>query len=243
MKPTWIVTALMIFPAVALTQSAIPRGTLIPVVLNHSLRSGRVHPGQEFRAEVMQDIPGTPIRRRSKLVGHIVSATSSKDGPTTLMLAFDAVQVNGQRIPLKVNLRALASFVEVNSAQVPEDMAERGTTPETAITRQIGGDQVYRGGGPVAVGDTTVGKPTAYGVLGLPRAQSGESCRGVVGDATQPQAFWLFSTDACGVYGLSNLRVLHAGRTDPIGTITLASDKGKLNLSSGSGMLLRVQGS
>lgn len=243
MEFTSILAALAIFPAVSIAQSSIPIGTLIPVVLNRSLKADRVHSGQEFRAEVMQDIPGTPIHRRSNLLGHIVATTPSKNGPSTLVLSFDAAQVRHRRIPLKVNLRAIASFVEVNSAQVPEDMAERGTTPETATTQQIGGDQVYRGGGPVAVGDTAVGRPTAYGVLGLPRTQPGESCRGVVGVAIQPQAFWLFSTDACGVYGLSRVRIVHAGRTDPVGIITLGSDNGKLTLSSGSGMLLRVQGS
>jgi hypothetical protein len=244
MKPIWILAALaFVLSAPGVAQTSIPAGTLIPVALNHSLNSNRVHPGEEFRAEVMQDIPGTPVRRRSILIGHVVSVTAAKGGSTELSIAFDSVKVRDQRIPLRANLRAVASFMEVNDAQVPEDMAERGTTPEVALTRQIGGDQVYRGGGPVAVGDTIVGEPTPYGVLGTPRTQPGQPCRGVVGEATGPQAFWLFSTDACGVYGLSDIRIVNAGRSDPSGTITLASDKRKLELSGGSGLLLRVLGS
>jgi hypothetical protein len=78
-------------------------------------------------------------------------------------------------------------------------------------------------------------------VLGMPRIQTGLGCRGVVSDANQPQAMWLFSTDACGVYGYANIRIEHAGRTDPAGTIVLVADNGRLKLQSGSGMLLRVQ--
>jgi hypothetical protein len=39
-----------------------------------------------------------------------------------------------------------------------------------------------------------------------------------------------------------DLTIVHAGRTDPLGQITLASSRGKLNVPSGTGMLLRVIG-
>lgn len=240
---TLILAAMLLPPSGAIAQNQIPAGTIIPVSLDHGINANHAHPGQQFRAEVMQNVPGTSIRRRAKVFGHVVAATPSSSGGARLEISFDAVQVHGQRIPLKADLRALASYVEVGSAEVPEDMSERGTTPETAITQQIGGERVYRGGGPVAAGDTTVGEPTAYGVLGAPRAQSGQPCRGVVDHNTRQQAFWLFSTDACGVYGFENLRIVDAGRGDASGRITLATEKGKLVLGGGSGMLLRVQGS
>jgi hypothetical protein len=234
--------ALLLAPCAAVAQEQIPAGTLVPISLDHTINADKVRPGQQIRAEVMQDIPGTPIRRRAKMLGHVVEATPSTSGAARLEISFDSVRVRGQSIPIKASLRALASYFEVEAAETAEDLGTRGTTPETATYQQIGGEQVYRGGGPVAAGLTVVGTPTPYGVLGLPRTQLGQPCRGVIAGNTHPQAFWLFSTDACGVYGFDNIRIVDAGRTSDSG-ITFAAEKGKLKLGIGSGMLLRVQGS
>jgi len=240
MKWLWPLMAIGLLPLNTMAQAAVPPGTLIPLSLSGSLNVNKLHAGKRLRGEVMQDMPGTSIKRRAHVVGEVVSAATDKAGSAHLEIRFDAVEVHGQRISIKTSLRALASLIEVEEAQVPEEGASRGITPEVATTRQIGGDQVYRGGGPVAVGDEVVGKPTPWGVLALPRVQPDSPCRGVVEGNDKSQAFWLFSTDACGVYGLSHIRIEHAGRTQPIGTIMLASDERKLNLMSGTAFLLRV---
>jgi hypothetical protein len=87
-----------------------------------------------------------------------------------------------------------------------------------------------------------VGKSVNDGVLDQARSDSrqGRDCRGVVDDNKSPQAMWVFSSDACGTYGLSNIRVAHAGKTEPVGVIVLTSEKGQLKLPSDAGMLLRV---
>lgn len=240
MKSNWLLAAVLCLPAGALAQDSVPAGTILPVSLDQSLNAAKVHAGQAIRAEVMQDVPGTDIRRRARVVGQVVQAGDGGNGQSNLEIRFDGVEIHGKMVAIRTSLRALASLVEVQAAQMPTIMSDRGMTPETWPTEQIGGDQVYRGGGPVAEGDTPVGSITPWGALGVPRAQSGESCRGVVADNSRPQAMWLFSVDACGAYGLPDIHIDHYGRYDAMGTIVLSSKNGKLKLGNGSAMLLRV---
>lgn len=243
MRCRWIGTAALLLPLAALAQSKLSPGTVLPVSLDSSLNSRKTHSGQTIRGTIMQNIPGTSIHRGAKVLGRVVQVTILQNGKAAVELRFDTLETRRRHIPLQVDLRALASFLEVEEAQVPEDMADRGTTPETATTQQIGGEQVYRGGGPVTSGLTIVGQPVPNGVLALPRVQPGKPCRGIVADNHQPQALWLFSSDACGVYGYSQLRIAHSGRTRPAGDILLVSEKRPLQLRSGTGLLLRVLGS
>jgi hypothetical protein len=153
---------------------------------------------------------------------------------------FDTLVVSKRRIPIITNVRALASMMAVEAAQLPESGPDRGTSQNAWTTDQIGGEVVYRGGGPVADGLRSVGEPTYGGVLVHISAKPGSPCRGEIEGNDRLQALWVFSSDACGVYDFADLAIVHAGRTDPVGEITLASDKGEVNIRAGSGMLLRV---
>ena len=235
-----VLAAFVAIPLAVSAQSALPSGTILPVSLDGSINARKAHAGEEIRATVMQNVPGTAIRRRAHVVGHVIEASGARNGQQKLEIRFDSVEIQGKMAPIRANLRALASFFEVEQAQIPEEMSSRGMTPETWTTQQIGGDQMYRGGGPVGEGDQTVGSITPWGALGLPRAQAGMPCRGVIDDNTRPQAMWLFSVDACGLYGYANIQIDHYGRSDPQGTIIISSHDGKLNLGSGSAILLRV---
>jgi hypothetical protein len=113
-------------------------------------------------------------------------------------------------------------------------------------TVQVGGDVVYGEGGIVTSGEDAnqiVGKKVNDGVLGQVRAKEGTNCRGAIDGNDSPQALWVFSSDACGTYGLEHINIAHAGRTNPTGVIVLVSDRGNLKIPGGAGMLLRVTAS
>jgi hypothetical protein len=239
------IVALVGFAAVSFAQNPIPTGTVLPVKLSSSLNSTKNKAGQTITGRLAQDIAltaGSKIGAGSKIVGHIISVNpAEKNRGATLILKFETLRTAGQVVYLTADLRAIASMMEIYEAQLPETGPDRGT-PETAwVTEQIGGETNYHGGWPVTNGSTVVGKSLlSGGVLARIGAQSGSKCRGEIDGNDQPQALWLFASDACGTYGFRDLSIAHAGRTEPIGQIVLASEKGNIDVRGGSGMLLRV---
>jgi hypothetical protein len=243
MKQFLLVT-LIAFSTQLFGQDKIPVGTILPVQLNSSLRSDKARVGEQISARIMQDVPlpgGRKIHAGAKVIGHIVAARPAANGMMAdLSLRFDTLATGKRRIPLITNLRALATMMDVSEAQVPESGPDRGTSENAWTTDQIGGEVVYRGG-VVAHGANVVGNSVlGSGVLVHVGAKSGLKCRGEIAGNDQMQALWVFSSDACGLYDLPNLTLAHAGRTDPVGQITLHSNKGNVKIRGGSGMLLRV---
>jgi len=236
--------SLIMLAANLFAQNAVPAGTILPVALNSSLNSRKLKAGQVITARVMQDVPlspGSTIHAGAKVMGHVVDVKPANGASgAQISFRFDTLMVSKRPIPITTNLRALASMMAVEQAQLPESGPDRGTSANAWTTDQIGGEVVYRGGGPVASGLQSVGEPTTNGVLVHVSGKPGTKCRGEIEDNHRLQALWLFSSDACGPYDLPNLAIVHAGRDTPVGEITLASDKGNLNVRSGSGMLLRI---
>lgn len=238
----WI--SLFMFVMRMFAQNAVPAGTILPVALNSSLNSRKVRLGQVITARVMQDVPlspGSEIHAGAKVVGHVVDVKRAKgasDGQ--ISLRFDTLAVSKRRIPIITNLRALASMMAVEEAQIPDTGPDHGTSESAWTTNQIGGEVVYRGGGPVANGLLSVGTPTADGVLVHVSGRIGTKCRGQIEANDRLQALWVFSSDACGVFDFPGLAIVHAGRSSPAGEITLEADHADVNVRAGSGMLLRV---
>ncbi|MFZ0802286.1 MAG: hypothetical protein WBQ09_07305 [Terriglobales bacterium] len=241
-REVWI--SLLMFAPNSFAQSSIPAGTILPVALNSSLNSGKLKPGQIIHGRVMQDVPlapGSKIHAGTKVIGHVIDVKPANGaGGGQVSLRFDTLMVSKQRVPITANLRTLASPMDVEAAQVPESGPDRGTSQAAWTTDQIGGEVVYRGGGPVANGLRSVGEPTYGGVLVRVSAKPGTNCRGDMEGNDRLQALWVFSSDACGTYGFADLAIVHAGRSNPVGEISLASDHGDINVRAGSGMLLRV---
>ncbi|HUA15141.1 MAG TPA: hypothetical protein VMG31_07575 [Verrucomicrobiae bacterium] len=241
-----VAVALFLAPSCLVAQNRVPAGTILPVQLNSSVRSDKSRPGQQISARIMQDVPlpgKTTIRAGEKVIGRVLAVEAAREGgPAEVSLIFDTLLEGKQHIPLTTNLRALASMMDVSEAQVPETGPDRGTSEANWTTEQIGGDVVYRGG-VVSNGSQIVGLSVLdSGVMARVSSRPGMKCRASVDDNDRPQAVWVFSSDACGVYGIDELVLVHAGRTDPVGQITVRSTKGNINIRAGSGMLLRVSG-
>jgi hypothetical protein len=223
----------------------IPAGTVLPVRLNHGLSSRNARAGQEVTGRIMQEVPlpsNEKIPEGAKVTGSIISAERAANAANgRLSFRFDTLEIHHRKIPIVVSLRALAGFMEVQSAQTPEFSPGFGTPYIWATTRQIGGDEVYGVGGPVTnQSGEGVGKGVYGGVLVHIRAQPEFKCGGPLDAEDRLQALWVFSSDACGVYGIQGVTIAHAGRTEPVGEIALVAEQQDLLVRGASGMLLRV---
>lgn len=227
-----------------LAAQEIPAGTVLPVMLSSSLNAEKARPGAVIKGSLMQPVAlpdGSRLPRGASVRGHIVAADASPAPPASrLVLQFDRIIARGRAIPIVTTLRAVASMTEVYEAQMPtNDWDDYGTSSSDWNTLQVGGDVVYRGDGRVtSAGGDVVGKATDSGDVTAHLLAAG-SCRA---DASRAQSLWVFSASACGIYGFSDLRIAHAGRTSPKGQIVLEGAH-NVKVSGGSGWLLRVIGS
>jgi hypothetical protein len=239
MRP-FVLAMLLMFPGGLFAQVEIPKGTVLPILLNTGLSSKDSKSGQIITARIMQDVPlpnGKVIHAGTRVTGHVTDISPLANGAgSKISFQFDELVISHTKTTIRTNLRALASPLEVDSAQVPESGPDRGTPASAWVTDQIGGETVYRGGGHVVDAGQVVGEPLG-GEAVLARVSP---CDGAVYGNDQPQAVWVFSSNACGLYGYPHLSIVHAGRTDPVGQIILSSQNRALKVWRGSGMLLRV---
>jgi hypothetical protein len=201
----------------------IPAGTILPVTLNSTLRSDKSASGATMTATVMQDIPlgaGKTLPRGSRVAGHVIETVTPGRGSdeSKISFQFDKLRFENRTIPITASLRALASFVEVDAAQIPTS-GEDGVSETSWNLVKIGEDQI-----------------------GISPDVS-TKCGGGSDTSNIPQAFWLFSPDACGTYGLGEVQISHSGRSAPVGEVTLTSNRRAVKVDKGGAMLLRVDGS
>jgi hypothetical protein len=225
--------------------SAIPAGTILPVRLEKTLSLKDARRGQLIETKIAQEVPlpdGEKIPMKSLVIGSLVSLQNDTDGPgAKLTLKFDRVEEHKQTLQITTYLRAIASFRAVQSAQIPHAGADMGSPGGWSDTVQIGGDIRFGDGGEVRNrAKQKVGKGVIGGVLVHISANPALGCEGPASGNDYPQALWVFSSDACGLYDLKDVKVAHAGKGDPIGEITLHFEKEGMRLEGGAAMLLRV---
>jgi hypothetical protein len=228
-----------------LSAQQIPAGTLLPVMLDGKLESDGTKPSQKISAKLMQEVPlpdGGKIKRESKVTGHVVAVSSASSGhDAKVTVQFDQIDIDKHLVTISVGLRALASMEAISIArQGVNPNSGFGTTGWDLNLLLVGGQAAFTGQQIVkSQTGQVVGKiPEPGAVLAIPMANPARGCPGPAGN-TADQAFWLFSTDACGVYGHKDLTVVSGiGGATP-GQIALTAPK-RFTVEGGSGWLLQV---
>ncbi len=222
----------------------IPAGTLLPAMLDNTFDSDKSKPGEVISAKLRQDVPlpnGGKIKRESKILGHIVAVSAASAGnPFQITVKFDQIEVDKRPVTISVGLRAYATMELVAQARQPANAnGGNGTSVWDLNLSQIGGQIAYTGQKVVRGNGQVVGRiPEPGAVLAVPMANPQFGCTGPGANKSE-QAFWVFSTNACGVYGDDSLTLVGAiGGTSP-GQITFKSPK-KITVRGGSGWLLQV---
>ncbi len=223
-----------------LVSPGLPAGTALPVTLNSTLDARKDKPGQKIEARLMQDIPlssGEKIKGGAHVIGHIVEVTKLPGGGSRMVLKFDELQERGTVIPLSVSARAIAAMESIYAAEVPIDATSDSESSSQWVMQQVGGDVINRGRGRISSDDGLVGRwdGAAWGKL---TSSTQGDCAASDGNGIE-QALWVFSTSACGLYGLEDMKLVHSGRTVPLGQIVLESSK-MLHIGGGSGWFLLV---
>lgn len=232
-------------PAAAVKSAAIPAGYILPVQLEHTLSVQKARAGDAITARVMQEVPlpnRGKIPFRSVVKGSVLNVTRDEDETgVQLTLRFDTVSGRGGNLAVVTSLRAIASQMAVHEAEMPRAAYDEQTPLTWATTYQIGGDQRFGDGGSVRNRwQETVGKAVRGGVLVHAKANPERGCQEPIAAEDHPQAFWLFSADACGVYGMRAVQLIRDGEGSPLGEITLHFKKATMKLSAGTAILLRV---
>jgi hypothetical protein len=223
--------------------SSIPVGTILPIRLDKPISVKDAQPDQAIEASVMQDVPlpSGKIPMKTKAMGIVVSVVKDADGTgAKLTFKFTYLEDKKERVPILTYLRAMASFRQVLSAQMANTGGtDTGSPASWSTTILVGGDVRFGDGGNVTHYKDNVGKGVTGGVLVHILANPALGCEGPDG-ADALQALWVFSSNACGVYGMKEVKIAHAGKGAPVGEITLHFAKDDMKLEPGTGILLRV---
>jgi len=239
----WIPFALALLVLPVVPSRKVPSGTVIPIMLSSSLNAAKDKPDTKLEGKVMQEVTlpsGVTIREGAQVLGHTVSVSKGSSG-SSIIVKFNAIQYEGQRIPVTTGLLAVASMAFVSDAQRPVSV-NTDLGPDTQwVTKQVGGDIVKRGWGKVFASSGVEGRwigGSSVTIKLTPNAQAG--CSGGPG-YDREQAMWIFSSAACGTYGLPDVKIASSGVNAPIGDIGLSSNR-NINIRGGSGWLLIVAG-
>ncbi|MHB8486191.1 MAG: TraB/TrbI/VirB10 family type IV secretion system protein [Candidatus Acidiferrales bacterium] len=229
------------------TSADLSSGTTINTELQTTLDARKCHPGQRVVAKTTQDVKEdghVVLRKGTRLIGHVTEAQArtKANAESSVGIVFDeAIMKKGQEVPFHATIQALAAAQATSAASLDNDMMEPSAPPMDGGA--MGGGLV--GGAGSAVGSTagaTRGmagnlSQTANGAVGATSAtaaSAGGNLRGL-------NAAGQLTSSSSGVIGMNGMNLTSAAANSTQGYI-VTSAKRNVHLSSGTQMLLRVNG-
>ena len=240
-----IAAVLLCLTTAGLWGQTIPSGTLLPAMLDNTVNSEKSKPGEVISAKLRQDVPlpgRGKIKRESKILGHVVAVSAASDGsPFQVTVQFDQIEINKHPVTINAGLRAFASMELVAQSRQPANAnSGYGTSVWDLNLSQIGGQIAYTGQKIVKWNGQVVGRiPQPGAVLAVPMANPEFGCAGPGANQSE-QAFWVFSTNACGIYGDDDKVALVSGIGGASPGQIVFKSANKITLRDGSGWLLQV---
>jgi hypothetical protein len=211
--------------------TSLPNGITLPVVLEKTLDRKHIHTGEGFVAKFIQRVPiegGYYLPEKTELLGSV----AGYDGGS-LTISFTQIRLRNETQSVHVRLLAAAHWNDVWQTRLPVGGTDRSTSsPANWTTRQIGRDEIYRGGGYGRVYNRysePVGEADPYGVYASPQSPGGLRL-----------AMGPFSTTATGLYGLPELEIASPGGAT--GPIVFRIESPDWQLHAADALLLEVVG-
>ena len=230
------------------TSASLSSGTTINTELQTTLDARKCHPGQRVVAKTTQDVKQdghVVLRKGTQLIGHVTEAQArtKANAESSVGIVFDeAVMKKGEEVPFHATIQALAAAQSTSAASLDNDMTEPSSAPM--------GPGGSMGGGAIGGVGSTVGSTagatrgiagnvpqTANGAVGATSAtaaSAGGNLRGL-------NAAGQLTSASSGVIGLNDMNLTSAAANSTQGSV-VTSAKRNVHLSSGTQMLLRVNG-
>ncbi|HLJ41390.1 MAG TPA: hypothetical protein VKT50_07860 [Candidatus Acidoferrales bacterium] len=231
------------------TSAGVSSGMTINTELQTTLDARKCHPGQRVVAKTTQDVKEdghVVLRKGTQLIGHVTEAQArtKANAQSSVGIVFDeAVTKKGEEVPFHATIQALAAAQSTSAASLDNDMMEPSGAPMGSGGGSMGGGVV--GGAGSAVGSAagaTRGMAgnvpqTANGTLGATSAtaaSAGGNLRGL-------NAAGQLTSASSGVIGMNDMNLTSAASNSTESSV-VTSAKHNVHLSSGTQMLLRVNG-
>lgn len=239
------------------TSAGLSSGTTINTELQTTLDARKCHPGQRVVAKTTQDVKEdghVVLRKGTQLIGHVTEAQArtKANAESSVGIVFDqAVMKKGEEVPFHATIQALAAAQSTSAASLDNDMMEPSEPSMGSGGGAMGGGAMggaSRGiaGGAGSAVSSTAGAAgnvagsvpqTANGAVGATSgtaASAGGNLRGL-------NAAGQLTSASSGVIGMNDMNLTSAAANSTQGSV-VTSAKRNVHLSSGTQMLLRVNG-